>query len=473
MYSPFLILIICAVFSLQAAVLQNIRLLGKTELPEATILEMAGLTPGASIDSVSLNQARDRLYATGCFDTLFFLTALNDDSVSVSLIVREKEKNEAFIYGGAFSLTMMGESKFWIAISPGITRRFLFHQPHSARVTVTFPYLYAVSGEYTAIGFPGSGFRSGISGSLRVQPNYTSPYYAHQALGEIYSEKELFPRLALRLSYNHEITKTWRIDMEAWKRLDWQIIIPNPSDIRDTSRLFVSYPRREQVPSVALSARYDRRNSMFYPVKGYSCFLEGRRYWVENLKNGECYPFNQLFASFKYYYPLTGRQTLASNLSFTARNRFDADKLFHRMIFYNDDIHFRGFRALAASNLLFWNVEHRFRLFEFTYDDLPPEYRFSGQAEKMARRMNYLAEAFLFADNGVLWGEVSEGEFNRRTFTEINVSRDLFTAAGLGIRVVYPKISYIAAGGFSLFHRKQNLPEDHAPMVYTALTSSF
>lgn len=470
-FSTLLVLTGLAFQALSGYFLEEVRVLGNRELPEALIVGTAGLSVGRDVDSAGLRRALGRLTGSGSFDTVFFSRQARQDTLRLRIHVQEKKRDEVAVFGGGLATSMFGEDKFWFSLSPGYRRRFLLDRMNNLTLSVTLPYTYGLSAEYDALHFPFRTFRSGLLAAGREVPYCHSPYYSRTAFLQAFSEKEMAPRLFLRFSVSDEIGKTWRINTDDWSGLDWQIRI-DPDDIRD-ERYSAFYPRRERVHSAAFSSRLDMRNSGLYPTSGFFAYGEGRRVWVRDLKEGSVYPYNQATGGIKAYLPFSWHQTSAAHLSATVRDHFDVCRLAHRMMVYDDDVHFRGFSALAFTNLLYLNLEHRFRFFEFRYDDYRADINLPPKMEKLARRLDYLMEIFVYVDNGLVWGDIFSDRYEKRAFSDLRLKRDLYTGAGLGGRLAYPRLGYVASGGLTVYHRKEGLDNAYMPLIYTSLTGSF
>ena len=467
-----LLIAACSCFSFAFGYhLRTVRVTGNRFVSEGAILRAAGLRAGGLADSAALAGGERCLYGTGSFQSVVLYKQASGDTLDLTIRVVEEPRTQVSLYGVGLYLTMFNEDKLWFSLTPGCKRRFLLGRMNSLLITATFPYMYGVSADFETFGFPFRTFRSGLSLSARAFPSTYAPYYGRLVFMGAMTEKEVVDRLFLRLSVNEEIGTTWRVDTKSWKNLDWQIIV-NPDDIRDTLVDGI-YPTSEQAPSAALSARLDHRNSATYPTRGFLAFAEARRFWIQNLKEKDVYPFNQASGGVKAYVPVTGRQTFSAYLSATVRDTFDFRHLSHRMIFYDDDSHFRGFTALASTNLLFMDLEYRFRLFDFRYDDFAADIKLDPKREKLVRRLDYTMELFLYADNGLLWGHVLTDVHEQKGFFDLNLKKDLFTGLGAGGRLAYPGLGYVVAGGLTLYQHKEGLDKGYMPLIYTSLTGSF
>jgi outer membrane protein assembly factor BamA len=258
------------------------------------------------------------------------------------------------------------------------------------------------------------------------------------------------------------------VDVDKWNNLDWQILIPNPSDIAKSSRV---YPRTEQAPSVALSLMLDRRDNAIDPHSGYALFLEGRRTFVNNLGTNYRFNFNQVTGeAWGYLSPFAG-QTIANHAEAIVRDHFDPDNLGHRLISYNDQ--FRGFSSLFGTNLLFWNLEYRVHLFGIDMKDVMQDMPLSPKTQKLLNKFSYSAEALAFMDNGVFFGRVYDPLAHDIAFQDIRLSRDLYTSVGLGGRLIYPKLGYTISGGVVLYQHKEGLPSDCTSRIYGSVGVCF
>jgi hypothetical protein len=164
---------------------------------------------------------------------------------------------------------------------------------------------------------------------------------------------------------------------------------------------------------------------------------------------------------------------LAALFKFIVRDRFDPVNLGHRMIFYDGGVHFRGFSSLAGENLVFADLEYRIRLFEMDFRQGLEDLRLSGRAEKLVQKMNYFADAFVFLDNGVFFGNVILGDRKFIPFSSLSLDRDLFTSFGLGGRLVYPVLGYVASAGIALYQRKPGLDDAYKTMLFGTLSIPF
>jgi outer membrane protein assembly factor BamA len=452
--------------------LKEIHVHGNKNLKKEEIVNACGLKEGTQITPEKMAYAVKSLLYTGCFDTAYVKeVVLEDSTVALHFVVQEKDKSDLFIYGGTLGTSMFGEPKIWLSAMPGYKRRFLFHRMQTFRATVTLPYVYGVSCGWLSYGLPFKKSFAGFSLSARSSPYVNAKYLSNKMYTSIFLDREFFPSIYFRLSLSDEVGKIYRIDTDKWKRKRWHIIMTDPGNYRDTD-YDIWYPRSEHVPSIGLSARLDKRNSFFYPTKGYFLFAEGRHYRIYNLNSDYRFSYNQATGLAQKYIAVNRKQTIASQFKFIARDRFDPFNLAHRLIAYNDDYHFRGFASLFGTNIAFVNLEYRFRLFEVKYKDLGLELNLDKRIEKLFNKLDYLADIFLFLDNGLFWGDVYFGGWDRITRDSFGISEDLFTGMGLGARLVYPKLGYIASGGI-MYQRKINLHDDYKPLFYGSLSASF
>ena len=286
-----------------------------------------------------------------------------------------------------------------------------------------------------------------------------------------YLSRRLLPGLSMTASLSNELLKTWRVDIERWKDLDWQILVTNPAAIQDTA--WHNFPREENAPSVALSLTLNKLNDACKPTGGMALFLEGRRYFIFNLNSDYRYDFNQATGAIRLYATPFSRQTVATHLKAIVRNDFDADHLTHRMISYNDGQQFRGFRWLAGTNLMFWNWEYRVHLFGFDMMEGLESFNLPERTKRLLKKLSYSAEAAVYVDNGVFFGRVYDGNWTDIAFKNIRLPRDLYTSTGIGGRLIYPKLGYVVSGGVTLYQHKEGLDPDFTNLFYGTVSAAF
>lgn len=456
--------------TLRTILVHDNRLLSATR-----IIELCRLVPGMPVDSSHVHSAYHLLMRSGCFDTAMAqMVPVNDTVADIHIFVRELDKSRFSFYGASASLTMYGEDKLWFTLTPGYERRFLGGKPQSLLVTLTFPYSYGLYAGWNAVGCPTDLLNCGASVQARSTPYQLSRYYANDFNFNGFLERLLTSRLSLKLSAGYELSKTWRVDPEKWKQLDWQIVVWDPDEIRSEA-FSAYYPRSEQVPSLALSLNYDKRDHSLYPTRGYCLFSEARRFWVQNLDRHLNSPYNQATFSAKGYLSPCHGQTLASHLKFIVRDDFDANQLLHRLVFYDDGLYFRGFNNLAGENLAFLNLEYRIRLFEMRFEDYAQELNLPAKSEKLLRKASYFADAFVFADNGLYFGRAWTGksEWEWIPIQSVSLSQDLFSSVGVGGKIVYPRLGYVASAGITLYQRKQGLEEAYFSRLFGNVSMAF
>jgi len=467
----FLILIL--VLSSWSQKLSAIYVHGNINLSKEMIVRLSGLSYSAPLDSNSLQEAFRYLMKSDCFDTVMVQKAvLTDTTAAAHIFVRENRKDKLGIYGGTLSLTMYGRDKLWFAVTPGYERRFISGKPQSIIVTATFPYAYGLYAGWNIVSFPLPGFNCGLNIEGHSTPYQYSRYYTNTATTSAYIERLMSSRLSAKLSGDLELSKTWLIDAEHWKSLSWQIATIDPGEIQDNNYKGI-YPRMERVPSFALSMFYDHRDNAFYPSKGYALFAEARHVNINNDDENYHFQYNQATGSARLYINPTKKQVIASYFKFIVRDDFDAIRLGHRMLFYNEGEQFRGFNSIAGENLSFLDIEYRFRLFEMDVEKGLADINISPKLRKLIRKMNYFAEGFVFVDNGLFFGNVYIDKPAFVPFSAVSLSKDLFTSFGLGGRVIYPEMGYIASAGITAYQHKADLDDGYRTRFFGTLSIPF
>ncbi|MFH0921149.1 MAG: hypothetical protein V1913_12410 [Fibrobacterota bacterium] len=470
-------ILVCLCLLLPALVgaerLSSVTVYGNALLGRDAILRLCGLNEGDSLRDDAVDRCVRYLQETGLFDSVAVkCVPAAEGGADLHVLVLEKSRGQFQFLGGTLATTLFGQNRYWFCVTPGYVRRYPAGRPDVLRFSVTLPYSYGVSADWIGQALPVHGYTTGLDLSAQYFPYQYSRYLARSFYGAAYLERRLLPGLSVRASLADELSKTWRVDVNKWKALDWQVLITDPGAIQD-NRYSQVYPREENAPSVAFSGLLDKRDHPYTPSRGMTFFLEGRRYFILNLKNSSRFNFNQATGSVRFYVSTFARQTVATHLKAVVRDHFDPDRLAHRLIFYNDGQHFRGFQSLAGTNLLLWNWEYRVHLFGFDMLEGLEDLNLPLKTRRMLDKLSYSAEAVAYVDNGVFFGRVYNGTEADIVFRDIRLPRDLYTSVGFGGRLIYPKLGYVASAGITLFQHKEGLDDDFTSRVYGTLSAAF
>ncbi|OGJ94320.1 MAG: hypothetical protein A2350_07895 [Candidatus Raymondbacteria bacterium RifOxyB12_full_50_8] len=462
--------VLFAVYAAHAGVLTEVRVFGNTHVRERFILDEMDLYQGKEADTAMVRRSVNGLMASGWFDTVYARTLPGDSgAMKVWVYVKELERRGFFPYGGSLNATMFGEDKYWISATPGVKQLYLFNRLQRLDLMITAPYAYAATVLWSATSFPSRTIKSGLNLNARTGPYKYSPYYAQNASVSAYVAKAVWETFQLRATFSYDLSKTWWINVDKWRDLDWHIFVLDPSMFAGASPW---YPRTESVPSAAFSATLDRRNHYLIPTRGFYLFAEAARFWVYNRSNDVGSPFNQASGIARAYATPFSRQTFAMQVRAIARQDFDNIALRHRLLFYDDGTQFRGFRYLYGTNVAFANIEYRYRLFEVDYSTMGLEEYFDKRTMRLINRVSYTAFAFAFIDNGMFWG-YTYPQNRYLKFSDVSLANDLYTSTGIGASLVYPKLGYIGSMGITLYGRKPGLSDDYAAMLYGSLSTRF
>ena len=457
------------------ATVTEVRVHGNQSVSAKAVIRVSGLTPGVAPDKAAEHKAVRDLLSTGYFDTVYIKTERPDSATAVlHIVVRERGKHDFFIYGGTISRNMYGTEKYWLSAVPGYRRRFLFRRFQTFDFTMQFPYQYGLTASWQAAAFPARAFNTRITAGARSAPYQYSAYHMNSAYASLTVEREIWPRLYLGVSAAEDISRTWRIDTEKWGDLDWQAFTLDPSDFQDRSPgVSAYYPRTEHAPEFGCYLRFDRRDSPVYPTRGYYLYLKGSHHRIYKPEDDYLFTFNQAYGNARVYFSPRKRHVFAACASATSRDTFDPVGLGHRLISYDHDRHFRGFRYLFGTNIAFLDLEYRYKLLEVRFEDLELGIRLNPKMEKFMKRLSYIIDFFAYVDNGLFFGHVYSGEWERIPFVDLNPADDLYTAAGAGLRLVYPGLGYSGALGCTFAHRKPGLDKDYKTWFFATLTTSF
>jgi hypothetical protein len=248
------------------------------------------------------------------------------------------------------------------------------------------------------------------------------------------------------------------------------VVKMNPEKISVTNSTV--FPRTEEAASFALSTNLDLRNNSLYPSKGTHYLIEGRYFSISQPSKGYSCSFNQLTAAFKGYANPANRQIVALYLKAVVRDkRFDNINLQHRLLFHDETAYFLGFSGVRGTNIALANMEYRLRLFNIDMEELAPELNLSPLLLHHAKRLSYQGDVFAFLNNGAYFGRVYTNTIKDVSFTELG-NEDIFTSAGIGARLIYPKLGYVLTAALTFVAHKEGLEDDFF-RPYAAASISF
>jgi len=445
-----LLIILFCLFAIDGKPLHSIEVDGPLQLDKSAVIDLAGLRVGMDVDSNVILDATHRLKRTRLFDSINIQPLQDSGGVSVHLVVRERPKRQFLFYGCALGTSLLGESRYWVAVNPGYVFRNLFRAPTALTFSMTAPYVWMGSASLEWFGCPLNPFSMGLTVSGRSIPYTTTPYFVNASEALLYLDYPFNRYLTARLSGQTEYSKTWKMDGSAWKSGSWQFITLNPDEFSDV-RYSEIYPRTEVVPSLSLSLSYDALDNTIDPKKGYALFAEARHIQVTRLSKPFEYDYNQATIAAKGYLSLGERNVLVGHAKTIVRDRFDNKMLAHRLVFYDDGSQFRGFSSLAGTNIAFVNLEYRFRLFEMRAQDYLDLLGLPKERIHYARMLSYFADAIAFFDQGLFFGRVYSGEVRDVDPFHFSYDRDVFKSFGIGARAIYPSLGYTLTVGLNLW----------------------
>ncbi|MFH1761151.1 MAG: hypothetical protein ABIA63_08620 [bacterium] len=373
-----------------------------------------------------------------------------------------KIKGEVLPPGGAICNTLLGSKKIWFYIAPKYQIRNLTGQNHTLDLQASFPYTYALSAGLKAPQDSTRPLGKGLYVRTESFPYFYAPYYMNRGRAAAYVTLPALFGWRLKLTVRDELAVTWLIDTTQWKALDQQALV---SDLNSISE-HPLYPRKEHAPSLTLSGYMDTRDNALNPGRGFFWSMAIGHHRVYELVTGYRYWYNQFGSTVRVYARPGKRHVLAMQYKSVIRDRFDAVNLSHRLIYHDDDAHFRGFYLLCGENMKYTNMEYRFRLFPISKGahTWPP----FNRSKLINRFLKHSIELFTFVDNGLFWGTTYAGKWEDIRITWRNFGDHLYTSAGGGIRAVLPALNWVASAGVIPYHRKIGLHEDYKLYYYVS-----
>ncbi|MBL8028945.1 MAG: hypothetical protein JNL74_21155 [Fibrobacteres bacterium] len=422
-----------------------------------------------SIDSSSLAAIQSALLRTGAFDTVVARTTPDGmGGKTLSFFFNERRKYQPGFDGASAGLSMFGETQLWGSISPAVEIRDVCGRPQALSLVVSLPFMYGATLHWREYGLPFRTMTTGIVATARSAPYINSRYYSKSATGTLYIDNYFTPRLSARFSGTDEIARTWKI-RHNWESGRNAVLTMEPEKIADQSTTI--YPKTEEALSWAIAFNLDLRDNSLYTTKGTQTYIEGRQYFISRRGEDSTYKFNQLTASFKAYANPFDRQVAALHLKAIVRDKFDNINLSHRLLFHDESVYFMGFSGIGGTNIVFANFEYRFRLFRVDMEAMAPELNLSPLLMRHIKKLSYQGDLFVFSNNVAYFGRVLPNEvagvIKNVPFTELG-SDDLFNSAGLGARLIYPKLGHVLTAAI-MWGR----PEKYSTRLYASASLSF
>lgn len=442
----------------------SLQITGNTILSIEQISDLAKPEIDNHLDSLGIQRMLLQLDRTDLFDAL---SAHQDSTGDVVLSVREKRRHSLLAPGAGIHGRMFAEGKLWFYLRPGFAKRFISDRPHTLNMWWTFPYQYGLLAEWKAHSLPRPGYASGLCVGAITYPHLYARYHSSKTFGCFDMQRRIGSRYAVGINFAMEGASTYLIDVKAWKKLDQQIVLFHPYELRDTSAGY--HLENELAPSVALRAGYDRRNASWDPTRGMWALAEVRHSWISSREIDYRFNLTEIDMRLRSYSSMGKSWVGVVQAKTLIRTEFDNQHLRHRLIYHDYDEHFRGYRLLCGQNLAFVNLEERYRLLRIERLGISLPWKFHRLDPKLVGSLYLLG----FADAGLMWGHTYLGQWEQVGLNTTLAKDRTLGSLGLGLRLVLEKFGQVATAGLIPFHWGMALPDEHRTVWYASLSFTF